>query len=418
MLESLAWASRVWNVFANLTLLEKPYFLSSALAKVLTNPHIDKLVQISWRESRSHVNEIVFTRKSDDADLSKPINEKDDSVEKQEGDLPLSFTKEGRTQVFEETPIATSNKVIIAVDTGLVHLGDFVGGGIAFAIRGTAICQISNEPEWVLRYNTGPLLVDHKNIVSSLRYIGQRLGNEELYLDKLNDGTFTTKEQILSNANQIQDRFRNFVERVIQEEAIGIMMANNRGLLLIDGALPAGTFDTPALYMRQMLETTLNNRIDVAAISKKTRITIAGKPLGSLFDEKPAFVGYMPLTEVITAERERLAQQGLVRRAEDVTLGNEIYAARFGLGPPALTFRVDVKNSKRSTPADVVNAVFSDCQIYGCYPKLLIEAHQHSSFLHQDIQLLLADLVVRTGAHPKERQSMDWLFAPVGSFGK
>jgi hypothetical protein len=205
---------------------------------------------------------------------------------------------------------------------------------------------------------------------------------------------------------------------MIQEEAIGIMIANKRGLLLIDGALPAGTYDTPVTYLQKMLEVTAENRIDIAAISKKTRITVAGKPLGSLFDEKPAFVGYMPLTEIITVERSTLAEKGLARKTEDITLGNEIYAARFGLGPPALTFRVDVKNSKRSTQAEVINAVFSDCQIHSCYPKPLIKAHQHSSFLHQDVQLLLADLVVRTGARPKERQSMDWLFAPVGSFRK
>jgi hypothetical protein len=129
----------------------------------------------------------------------------------------------------------------------------------------------------------------------------------------LSDGSFTQKEQILSNANQIEDRYRNFVERMIQEEAIGIMIANKRGLLLIDGALPAGTYDTPVAYLQKMLEVTVENRIDVAAISKKTRITVSGKPLGSLFDEKPAFVGYMPLTEVMTAERSQLAEKGLAR---------------------------------------------------------------------------------------------------------
>jgi hypothetical protein len=167
-----------------------------------------------------------------------------------------------------------------------------------------------------------------------------------------------------------------------------------------------------------MLETTVKNKIDVAAISKKTRIVVSRKPLSALFDESPAFVGYMPLKEIIRAERDELVSQGIARRVEDITMGNELFAARLGLGPPALTFRVDVKNSIRSTHSEVIESVFSDCQIHGCYPKPLIEAHQHSSFLYQDVQLLLADLVVRTGARPKERQSMDWLFAPVGSASK
>ena len=381
-----------------------------------SNSFVDKLVEICWTESLSHANEVVFTRESDDADFTQPINDKEQLSGKYEGDSPLDFSQEGQILSFEGASTSTGNKIIIAVDTGLVHLADFIGGAIAFAIRGAAVCAINDEI-WILRYNSGPLLVDHKNIIPALHYIGNRLGDDELYLNKLDDGTLIVREQIIGNANQIQDRFRNFVERMIQEEAIGILIANQRGLLLIDGALPAGTYDTPVSYLRHMLETTTQNCIDVAAISKKTRITIVGRPLSSLFDEKPAFVGYMPLTEVIAAERDKLVQQGLVRSAESITLGNELYAARFGLGPP-LTFRVDVKNSKRSTESDVIKAVFSDCQIHGCYPKPLIEAHQHSSFLHQDVQLLLADLVVRTGGRPKERQSMDWLFAPVGSFGK
>jgi len=99
-------------------------------------------------------------------------------------------------------------------------------------------------------------------------------------------------------------------------------------------------------------------------------------------------------------------------------LANELFAVRFGLGPPALTFRVDVHNSIRSTANEVLNDVFDQCQIQGCYPKPLIEAHQFSSFLFQDAQTLTSDLIVRTGARPKEDLSMEWMFSPFGSFGK
>lgn len=101
-------------------------------------------------------------------------------------------------------------------------------------------------------------------------------------------------------------------------------MANGSGLLLIDGALPAGTFDTPVSYVEKMLETTTRNRINVAAISKKTRIAVAGKPIPSLFDDRPAFVGYMPLKEIIKSEREELVNQGL-RPIDEITMGNELF---------------------------------------------------------------------------------------------
>lgn len=381
------------------------------------NVHIDKLVEISWERRTSHANEILLMRSQAEAELMATINDEMDDVDIFEGPIPINLSQASQRQRFETNLNPIPHKIIVAVDTGLAHLGEFIGGGIAFAIRGAAYCLI-NKNIYILRYNTGPLLVDNHNMLPMFYYIGKRLGNETLYVGKSNTGQYVLRESVLQNTNQIQDRCRNFVERMIQEEVIGIMMANQRGLLLIDGALSGGTFDTPASYLHSMLDNTVSHRIDVAAISKKTRITIKGKPLSALFDEQAAFIGYMPLKEIIENERQELVHQGIARGVEAITMGNELFAARFGLGPPALTFRVDIKNSKSTTEKEVIDSVFSDCQIHGCYPKPLIEVHQHSSFLYQDVQQLLADLIVRTGARPKERQSMDWLFAPIGGFGK
>jgi hypothetical protein len=111
-----------------------------------TNRYIDKLVEISWRESGSHVNEVVFTRTSEEDDATKVINDKLDSSEKYESNTTLNLSQEGRTQPFEEGQAVHGNKIVIAVDTGLVHLGEFIGGGIAFAIRGAAVCLIGGQP--------------------------------------------------------------------------------------------------------------------------------------------------------------------------------------------------------------------------------------------------------------------------------
>jgi len=67
---------------------------------------------------------------------------------------------------------------------------------------------------------------------------------------------------------------------------------------------------------------------------------------------------------------------------------------------------------------DVINDVYSKCQLYGGYPKALIDAHQYSAFLGSDKLLLLADLVVRTGLTVKEQPSLGVLFQPFGAFGK
>lgn len=384
-----------------------------------TNTHIDRLVQVSWEARGSHEGEYLLLPERDEEEVSHLISDEQESQPPGE-DVPyIDLSKFGATNPFEAetTNVEPVRRLVIAVDCGIVHLGEFVGGGIAFAIRGSAVCLMPDEVV-VLRYNTGPLLVDSRNCVPIFRYIGHRLGDETLYLVRLDNGELVPDPGVLGNINQIQDRCRNFVERMIQEEALGILVSNGRGLLLLDGALPAGTYDTPAAYLKQMLDTAATNKVDVIAVSKKSNISVAGKPITALFDDQPTFVGYIPLQEALEREREKYVKEGRARTVSAITMADELYAVRFGLGPPAMAFRVDVRSSISSTPVEVLNNAVAQCPIHGCYPRPLIEAHQFSSFLFQDVQLLTADVVVRTGARPREDPSMGWMFQPFGALGK
>lgn len=394
-----------------------------------TNADIDRLVEIAWESQTSHKGEYIRVPQREEAGLSQLINDEietepegepkqTEDVNRQKPRVNLSKFGKRKLSHDDEPPARpVFKRFLVAVDTGVVNLGEFVGGGVAFAIRGAAVCLVDDRIT-VFRYNTGALLIDEKNRVPVSQYIGRRLGNEELYLVRSDRGALVLRPSAFETGNQVRDRCRNFVERMIQEEALGILTGNKYGLLLIDGALPAGTFDTPGSYLRDMLENAASNRINIAAISKKSSITVAGKPISALFDDQPTFVGYAPLKQLIDEERKQYAQQGVIREASAITLANELFAVRFGLGPPSLTFRADVHNSIRSTPNEVLNDAFNQCQIQGCYLRPLIEAHQFSSFLFQDVQTLTADLVVRTGARPKEDPSMEWMFSPFGAFGK
>ena len=394
-----------------------------------TNAHIDRLVEIAWGSQASHKGEYIRIPERRETEITQLINDEVASAPEEEvspidelnREKPLvDLSKFSRPRSLDEGKVPakpTPKRLLIAVDTGVVNLGEFIGGGIAFAVRGTAVCLMEDQII-VLKYNTGALLIDGQNKIPVFRYMGHRLGNEELYLTRNEDGNLVPRPSAFETGNQIRDRCRNFVERMIQEEALGVLSANQKGLLLIDGALPAGTFDTPVSYIRDMLESAANNKIDIAAVSKKSSIIVIEKPINAFFDDQPTFIGYAPLKEVLTEERKQYAEQGIIREATAITLASELFAVRFGLGPPALTFRVDVHNSIRSTSSEVLNDVFDQCQIQGCYPKPLIEAHQFSSFLFQDVQTLTSDLVVRTGARPKEDSSMEWMFSPFGSFGK
>jgi hypothetical protein len=381
---------------------------------------IDELVSIAWQESKLHHDEVFLIKERED-DLMKLIN---DEIDPSELD-PFEFLLE---QQIEPPKLFTSPKVakkeietrqkldlVVAVDSGIIHLGDFVGGDTAFAIRGAAICTHENHV-YIFQYNTGAIVVDSHNLKPLMEYMGQRLGSMNLYFTKDKSGNYQLSTNILRNQNQIQDRFRNFVERMILEEALGLLKANGKGILLVDGALSAGTYDTPKTYIESFLSESSRNNIEVVAISKKTRIRIQNIPIGSLLDEHPQFVGYIPLRKLI--EDERANGSETVRPYKQITAAKDMFAVRFGLGPPALTFRVDVNSSISSTSEEVLNDVMSKCSIFGCYPKPLIDAHRYSCFFFQDVQSIIADLIVKTGAQPKEDQSMGWMFEPFGSFGK
>jgi hypothetical protein len=377
-----------------------------------SNSAIKKLVDLCYPTPLSPA-ELLLTEPLDDLlyRSSTPNNDERIDVEDEQA---ITLSASIKAHQFTSSKRIISD-FIVAVDSGVVNLGQLMGGGVAFAIRGAATCY-SGKNILVLRYNTGALLLTPQNKLAIFRYVGERLGKPDLYVMQNAAGKLVPRPAAIDNANQMQDRCRNFVERMIQEEAIGVLAANNGGILLVDGAL-AVSYDTPKGYLQKMLEYARYKAIDVCAISKRSSIAMGGIPIDMLFDSYPTFVGYAPLMEVMEVERHAYEQQNM-RAPEDITAGTEVFAARFGFGPPGITFRVDTSKSWGSTDVDIINDVYNKCQIYGGYPKPLIDAHQYSSFLGGEAVNLLADLVVRTNLRVKEQQSLGVLFEPFGSFGK
>lgn len=130
----------------------------------ITNPFIDNLVEISQGKSKPHENEILLTRSISEEEIVTRINDEDDNPELYEGPIPINLSKVSSIQGFDLQDSKSHHKIIIAVDTGLTHLGEFVGGGIAFAIRGAAHC-IVDDVVTILRYNTVPIFVDSNNML-------------------------------------------------------------------------------------------------------------------------------------------------------------------------------------------------------------------------------------------------------------
>jgi len=391
------------------------------------NQSIKQLVQVAWTNLADHQGEVLLIPERD-IEPNQLINESDKLADAYRPDEEARVIK--ITQLGDVTPMKRPRRrhppPIIAVDAGVVNLGSLARGGVVFAVRGAACCYTSEGNVIVLRYNTGAIAIDNSNKLKVLYEIGKRLGAPEFFVKKIDqEPFFVEKSGVASSPDQLQDRFRNFVERIIQEEAIGILKKYGGGIILIDGALPDRSYDTPKDYIlnqtrkKGMLYECSQNLIDVVAISKKTRITVEGIPIQNFLDEKYGvdFVGYVPIKDRVQQERREARGAGQGVRIK-VTVAKQMYAARFGFGPSSITFRVDLHNCRGKTTDEVINDVYNYCRIYGGYPKPLIEAHQYSCFLFQDFQNILAQATINLGAKPQEQPTMEVLFQPFGSFGK
>ncbi len=361
-----------------------------------------------------HTSDTLFVADQD----TQPDDLLDDTLSEDEIEPGIiDFSSVQSSKSFTQLTFYTPPNTVIAVDSGVIDLGETASGSTVFAVRGASICYPANNAQpFVCLYNTGALIIDNSNKLPVFHYMGTRFGREDLFVNILATPPYYSPKQAMAETpNQIQDRIRNFVERMIQEEAISILASYGGGILLIDGALSGGTFDTPERYMQDLLQECRNLNINIAAISKKTRITVGGVPISSVFADQPDFIGYAPLSKIIENERNQFIGSGqTVRSTQTISVADDIFAARFSYAPFGLTFRVDVHPRLGMLSSEVLDQVYNDCQIYGGYPRPLIDVHQYSSFLYQDVQNLLADITVKTGMRPQEQPSMGVLFQPFG----
>ena len=124
------------------------------------NKDIAKLVEIAWAGVASHEDEVFRLKERDEDAILNFINDSSEDESSQENHSLDSeeMSLSENTDEFNEfkTPNAVRKYPIISVDTGIVNLGDFIGGGVAFAIRGTAVLTFEDETVF-LKYSTGAI---------------------------------------------------------------------------------------------------------------------------------------------------------------------------------------------------------------------------------------------------------------------
>ena len=228
-------------------------------------------------------------------------------------------------------------------------------------------------------------------------------GDYYVQLDDANPPKPTSvKKGVADKAVQYSDRFRAFLERLVQGYAVSSV---RNGQVLFDGALTLRTRDSPDSYLRGLARTASKCGNGIIGVSKTSELQIQGRSVRFWLDDA---VGpcYRNLTALIRQE-DSSAEQG---RAERV-LGN-VYSARFSvLGP---TFRVDVMPPRGGSDKESLDQFISSAGMRGGYPDILVRAHALSYFSSEAVMQLQAQACAQFGLRPRPDVSLSATFAPFG----
>lgn len=288
---------------------------------------------------------------------------------------------------------------VAAVDCGVVRLGE-TENGLVIALR-AAIIVDQTGGEKVTLFRTGPIYLHNAYKARLLHQIGVHMGRPDFFVeldesDVANPRPTRVKRLVADDSHQYGDRFRNWLERLVQKIAVASIES---GVVLFDGALTLRTYDTPSTYLEDLASTANSRGNAIIAISKQSRLEIQGKPLRFWLNDVPDQACYRPLGQQLVPEgRERV-------------LGNA-YAARFSsLGP---TFRMDVKAAEGQSDSEAIAQFHASAFMRGGYPDILVRAHAHCYFSSCSVVVLQAQAGAKYSLVPQGETDLAGIFAPFG----
>jgi hypothetical protein len=274
---------------------------------------------------------------------------------------------------------------IAAVDTSTIKIGETTTG-IIIAIRGATTWKQNRNYRYT---RLGPFIfhITEKN-------------KNEVY-NTLERAYFTTQYSSSRPASphlmQMPTRLASLLERWLQT-MLTKTVAN--GLILFDGSLTSGTFDTPAQRMKEILSNARRNRSTVLAFSKMTSLRVNG---------------YL-ITEQLPkhAPPYLLETTGLRCKPPMIPLG-DVYVAR--LNKAKYAFRLDID---REIPlqhrANAVEKLLGNDLIMQGYPETLRLAHILCTFTANEVLAIKHFITSKHGIQIINRPDMHRLL--FGPFGK
>jgi hypothetical protein len=306
---------------------------------------------------------------------------------------PFSFTPDQAPSSIqlkpEPIPLKPDRKeaLVAAVDTSTIKIGE-TATGIVVAIRG-AITWRQNPAYKYTRL--GPFIFhiteDNKNTVYNTL--------EHAYFST----TYGSMHQSAPNIMQMPTRLAGLLERWMQT-----MLAKTvrDGVILFDGSLTAGTFDTPTQRLREILSHARRNGSTVLAFSKATTL----RSNGILITE-----------QLPNHDPPYLLETSGVHMKPPTTLLGDVYVAR--LNKSNIAFRLDID---RETPWEqrlaAVQRLLGNDLYKQSYPETLRLSHILCTFTANEVLAIKHFITRRHGIQIVNRPDMHrLLFGPFGKEG-
>lgn len=290
---------------------------------------------------------------------------------------------------LNRTPIALKpnhqETTIAAIDTSTIKIGE-TSTGIIIAIRGATTWKQNRQYRYT---RLGPFIFhiteENKNEVYNT-------------LEKAYFSThYSSNRQATPHLMQMPTRLASLLERWLQT-----MLAKTvtNGLVLFDGSLTSGTFDTPTQRMKEILSLARRNRSTVLAFSKMTSLRVNG---------------YLITDQLPNSEPPYLLEtSGLRFKPPMIPLG-DVYVARLNKANYAFRLDIDREIPLQQRMDAVEKLLGNDLYMQG-YPETLRLAHILCTFTANEVLAMKHFITSKHGIQIINRPDMHRLL--FGPFGK
>jgi hypothetical protein len=274
--------------------------------------------------------------------------------------------------------------IIAAIDTSTIKIGETTTG-IIVAVRGATTWKQHGAYKYT---RIGPFIfhITEENKNQLFKTL------EHAYFSN----TYGSIHQASPNILQMPTRLANLLERWLQT-----MLAKtiNCGVLLFDGSLTAGTPETPAQRLREILSYARRNHTTVLAFSKATTLRVNG----------------LLITEQLPSRNPPyLLETGGLHSKPPLMLLGDVYVAR--LNKSNLAFRLDIdREVDFPERLDAIQKLLGNDLYTQSYPETLRLSHILCTFTANEVLAIKHFITRKHGIQIINRPDMHKLL--FGSYG-